>query len=64
MTISSNCALRLPASLMREVEKMATLRTLDFFAEWAARGIIGAALEIMNSPGGEPPRADDKLVGS
>lgn len=81
MTVSSNYALRLPASLKREVErvarddgtslnqfivtavaeKLATLRTLDFFAERAARGDVEATLEIMNRPGGEPPREDDRI---
>jgi hypothetical protein len=54
MTVSSNCALRLPGPL----------RTLDFFAERAARGNVEVALEIMNRPGSEPPRKDDNLVGS
>jgi hypothetical protein len=81
MTISSNYALRLPASLKREVEKlarddgtslnqfivtavaekMATLRTADFFAERAARGNVTAALEIMSRPGSEAPREDDRI---
>lgn len=81
MTVSSNYALRLPASLKREVEKlarddgtslnqfivtavaekMATLRTADFFAERAARGNVAAALEIMNRGGGELPCVDDRL---
>jgi hypothetical protein len=81
MTISSNYALRLPASLKREVEKlarndgtslnqfivtavaekMATLRTVDFFAERAARGNVTAALEIMSRPGSEAPREDDRI---
>jgi hypothetical protein len=84
MTTASNYALRLPASLKRELEsvarsdgtslnqfivtavaeKLATLRTSDFFAERAARANIGRALVIMNRPGGEAPRDDDKLVGS
>ena len=63
MTTSSNYARRLQASLKREGEKMATLRALDFFAERTARGNVEAALEIMNRPGGEAPRADDKLIG-
>lgn len=79
MSVSSNYALRLPASLKREVEKLArddgtslnqfivtavaeklaTLRTLDFFAEHAARGDVAAALKIMSRPGGEEPREGD-----
>jgi len=81
MSIASNYALRLPASLKKELEKvarddgtslnqfivtavaekLATLRTADFFAERAARSDIPRALEIMNRPGGEVPRMDDKL---
>jgi len=81
MTISSNYALRLPASLKRELEKLAkeegtslnqlivtavaeklaTLRTLDFFAERAARGNVEEALAILSRPGGEEPREDDRL---
>ena len=81
MTVASNYALRLPASLKREVEKvarddgtslnqfivtavaekLATLRTVDFFAERAARANVEAALAIMSRVGGEPPRAGDEL---
>ncbi len=81
MTVTSNYAPRIPASLKREVEKiarddgtslnqfivtaiaekMATLRTVDFFAERAARGNIAAALEIMSRSGGEAPREDDRI---
>jgi hypothetical protein len=81
MTVSSNYALRLPASLKRELEKLAkeegtslnqlivtaaaeklaTLRTLDFFAERAARGNVAEALAILARPGGEEPRGDDRL---
>ena len=81
MSISSNYALRLPASLKREVEKLAredgtslnqfivsavaeklaTLRTVDFFAERKARADVAAALEVMSRPGGEEPREDDRL---
>ena len=81
MSISSNYALRLPASLKREVEKLAredgtslnqfivsavaeklaTLRTVDFFDERKARADVAAALEVMSRPGGEEPREDDRL---
>ena len=40
-------------------EKIATLRTSDFFDERARRADIPAAIELMNRPGGEVPRADD-----
>lgn len=79
MTIASNYALRLPASLKAELErvargdgtslnqfivtavaeKLATLRTADFFAERAARADVAKAIEIMNKPGGEVPSKDD-----
>jgi uncharacterized protein (DUF1778 family) len=81
MTIASNYALRLPASLKAELErvargdgtslnqfivtavaeKLATLRTADFFAERVARADVTKALEIMNKPGGEAPSKDDTL---
>jgi hypothetical protein len=73
--------LRLPASLKREIEKLArdegtslnqfivmavaeklaTLRTVDFFAERAARGDVAAALRILSRSGGEKPREDDRI---
>lgn len=40
-------------------EKLATLRTSDFFAERKARGDVAKALEIMNRAGGEPPSDGD-----
>lgn len=81
MSVSSNYALRLPASLKREVEKLAredgtslnqfivtavaeklaTLRTVEFFAERAVRGDSAKALEILSRPGGEQPREEDHL---
>jgi len=42
-------------------EKIATLRTADFFDERARRADIAAALAMMNRAGGEAPRADDML---
>ena len=81
MSVSSNYALRLPASLKREIEKLAredgtslnqfivtavaeklaSLRTAEFFAERAARGNAAAALELLARRGGEEPRDDDRL---
>lgn len=81
MSASSNYALRLPASLKGEVEriarddgvslnqfivtavaeKLATLRTVEFFAERAARADREKALRIMRRKGGEPPREDDRI---
>lgn len=42
-------------------EKLASLRTREFFAERIARGDVAKALEIMGRPGGEPPREDDRI---
>lgn len=81
MSSPSNYALRLPASLKRELErvaredgtslnqlivtavaeKLASLRTSDFFAERRARGDVAKALTIMTRGGGEPPREDDRV---
>lgn len=81
MSTQSNYALRLPASLKRELErvaredgtslnqlivtaaaeKLASMRTRDFFAERVARADIAAALDIMNRPGGQTPREDDRI---
>lgn len=81
MSVSSNYALRLPASLKRELEKLAreegtslnqfivtavaeklaSLRTAEFFGRRADRGNIPAALEILARPGGEAPRSDDRV---
>lgn len=81
MSVSSNYALRLPASLKRELEKLAredgtslnqfivtavaeklaSLRTAEFFEDRAARADVPAALKILGRPGGEEPREDDRL---
>lgn len=81
MTIASNYALRLPASLKRELEKvaradgasmnqfivtavaekLATLRTADFFAERTARADTGAAIAILDRQGGQAPRNEDRI---
>jgi hypothetical protein len=81
MSATSIYALRLPASLKRELErlgredgtslnqlivtavaeKLASLRTRDFFAERASRGDVAKALEIMGRPGGEPSREGDRI---
>jgi hypothetical protein len=42
-------------------EKLAALRTADYFAERAARGDLDAALRFMSRGGGEPPRPDDVI---
>jgi hypothetical protein len=82
MQTSSNYALRLPASLKREVEKLArtdgtslnqfivtavaeklaTLRTVDYFAERSARADMAAAIAILQRSGGTAPEEYDKLL--
>lgn len=77
----SNYALRLQASLMEEVkkvaagegtsinqfinvavaEKLATLRTVDYFKERAARADMEAFWQILESAGTEAPREGDDL---
>jgi hypothetical protein len=43
-------------------EKVAALRTADFFRERAQRGDVQAALALLDSIGGdEPPRQGDEL---
>jgi uncharacterized protein (DUF1778 family) len=81
MSVASNYALRLPASLKRELEKiaredgtslnqfivtaaaekLAALRTAEFFEERRARADVDAALEIMQRKRGEAPRAGDEI---
>jgi hypothetical protein len=83
MSVASNYALRLPASLKRELEKvaredgtslnqfivtaaaekLAALRTAEFFEERRARADIPAALEIMRRKRGEAAQKSDKLPG-
>ncbi len=42
-------------------EKLAALKTADYFAERARRGDLQAALNFLNRPGGQPPVEDDRL---
>lgn len=42
-------------------EKLATLKTADYFAERIARADVDAAREILRRPGGEPPRVGDEI---
>jgi hypothetical protein len=42
-------------------EKLAALRTADYFAERAARGDLDAALRFLSREGGAPPRPDDVI---
>ena len=41
-------------------EKLATLRTADYFAERRERADVDAALAIIRRDGGEPPRPGDE----
>jgi hypothetical protein len=79
--MTSNYALRLQASLMEEVkkvaaeegtsinqfinvavaEKLAALRTEDYFKERAARADMEAFWQILESAGTEAPREGDEL---
>ncbi len=42
-------------------EKLATLKTVDYFNERIARADVAAARNILRRPGGEPPRDGDEL---
>ncbi len=42
-------------------EKLAALKTADYFAERARRGDLQAALDFLSRPGGLPPEEDDRL---
>lgn len=42
-------------------EKLAALKTADYFAERARRGDVQAALDFLGRPGGLPPEEDDRL---
>jgi hypothetical protein len=41
-------------------EKVATLRTADYFRERASRADVPAALALLDRFGGEPPRPGDE----
>ena len=42
-------------------EKLATLRTVEFFAARSARADRAGALAVLSRDGGEPPVAEDRL---
>ncbi|MBK7001544.1 MAG: toxin-antitoxin system HicB family antitoxin [Rhodoferax sp.] len=42
-------------------EKLAALRTVNYFAQRAAHGDLQAALALLNRNGGQLPSADDEL---
>lgn len=41
-------------------EKLASLRTAEFFAQRRARADVAAALDLLARPGGEKARGDDQ----
>lgn len=45
-------------------EKIASLRTVQYLRDRAARGDLAKAIEILNRAGGEPPRPGDEIEGS
>lgn len=45
-------------------EKIASLRTLQYLRDRAARGDPAKAIALLNRLGGEPPRPGDEIEGS
>lgn len=43
-------------------EKLAAIKTADYFQERAKRGNLDAALALLNRKGGEPPQAGDEIL--
>lgn len=43
-------------------EKLAAIKTADYFQERAKRGNLDAALALLNRTGGEPPQAGDEVL--
>lgn len=43
-------------------EKLAALKTADYFVARAQRGDLNAALAMLSRPGGQAPAADDVLL--
>lgn len=44
-------------------EKLAAMKTADYFAERAKNGNVQAALDLLNRQGGLPPQAGDEILG-
>ncbi len=44
-------------------EKLAAMKTADYFAERAKNGNVQAALDLLNRQGGQPPQAGDEILG-
>ena len=43
-------------------EKLAAIKTADYFQERAKRGNLDAALALLNRTGGVPPQAGDEIL--
>ncbi|HQR60218.1 MAG TPA: YlcI/YnfO family protein [Methylophilaceae bacterium] len=43
-------------------EKLAAIKTADYFQERAKRGNLDAALALLNRTGGEPPQEGDEIL--
>ncbi|MEY4907259.1 MAG: hypothetical protein RL260_977 [Pseudomonadota bacterium] len=43
-------------------EKLAALKTADYFTERAQRGDVQAAMALLSRAGGQPPADDDRLA--
>jgi hypothetical protein len=43
-------------------EKLAAIKTADYFQERAKRGNLDAALALLNRTGGEPPQSGDEII--
>ena len=43
-------------------EKLAAIKTADYFQERAKRGNLDAALVLLNRTGGVPPQAGDEIL--
>ena len=49
-----------PFMVSAVAEKLATLKTADYFAQRAAQGDLKAALAMLNRAGGQTPAAGDE----
>lgn len=43
-------------------EKLAAMKTADYFVERAKNGNVQAALDLLNRQGGLPPQAGDEIL--
>jgi hypothetical protein len=44
-------------------EKLAAMKTADYFAEWAKNGNLQALLDLLNRQSGHPPQVGDEILG-